>query len=71
MWPDNLSEVSTDLPPEEFSLVKFAIDTELVEWDNNEGGLFGACGFYPFNFNGHKYELQESYELVTSLKRKE
>ncbi len=71
MWPDNLSDVSTDLTPEEFAVVKFAIDTDLVKWDEKQGGLFGACGFYPFDFNGRNYELQESYELVTSLKRKE
>lgn len=65
-WPDNLSDVSTNLTPEEFTLVKFAIEHELVEWDKS-GGEFAGYGSYPFKFNGHNYQMDESFELVTSL----
>lgn len=65
-WPDDLSKVSTNLSPEEFTIVKFALDHGLVDWDES-GGEFAGYGSYPFIFNGRVYEMDESFELVTSL----
>lgn len=68
-WPNDLTQVSTNLTKEEFTVVKFAIDHELVEW--GEGDLLGSYCCGPFAFNGITYELAENFELVTSMNRKE
>jgi hypothetical protein len=70
-WPDDLSQVSTDLPADEFTLVRFAIDHELVSWDVEGGSLYSSYGSYPFNFLGQVYVMDESFELITSINRKE
>jgi hypothetical protein len=69
-WPDNMSEIQTDLPQEEFTLVKFAIDHELVEWGDQSDSLFGPLGKYKFEFNGHEYVITELFELVTNVNKK-
>jgi len=69
-WPKNLSEISTNMPEEEFTLVRFAIDHQLVEW-GDDGNLFGPLGTCPFKFNGHDYVMSEMFEVVTTINRKE
>jgi hypothetical protein len=69
-WPDNMSEVNTDLSQEELTLVKFAIDHELVEWDDRSYSLICELGKYGFKFNGHEYVLTELFELVTNVNKK-
>ena len=69
-WPDNISEVQTDLPQEEFTLVKFALDHELVEWNDDDNSLFGPLGKAAFKFNGHEYVMTELFELVTNVNKK-
>jgi hypothetical protein len=68
-WPDDLSEISTNMPEEEFTLVRFALDHELVEW--GESSLFISLGMADFIFNGHAYSLEESFEVITTINRKE
>jgi len=70
-WPDDMSKVETDLPSEELTLVKFAIDHELVDWnDDDDNSLFGPLGKYKFEFNGHEYVMTELFELVTNVNKK-
>lgn len=54
---------------EEFTLVKFAVDHELVEW--GKYSEFAGYATADFKFLGREYEIQESFELVTSINRKE
>jgi hypothetical protein len=69
-WPDDLSQVSTNMPEEEFTLIKFAIDHDLVEWvEDGDLYLFGPLGTYPFIFSGQRYMMHEMYELVGLLNR--
>jgi hypothetical protein len=69
-WPENLESITTNLEPEEFTVVKFAIDHDLVEWEDNYE-LIIALGSYSFEFLGKKYLMEEIYEIVSTLKRKE
>jgi hypothetical protein len=69
-WPDDLTKISTNLPQEEFTVLKFAIDHELVEWCHGSS-LVMSLGTCPLIFNGREYILKEIYEEVTSLNRKE
>ena len=64
-WPENLSDIATDLPLEEFTIVMFAIDHDLVEWGKVD--LFGGYCHAPFKFNGNNYALNENFEVVTSI----
>lgn len=68
-WPDNLTEVSTNLPPEEFTMIKFAIEHQLVDW----GKISEFAGYCKAEFTllDKQYEYSECFELATSLNRKE
>jgi hypothetical protein len=68
-WPKNLSAISTNMDESEFTLVRFAIDHELVEW--GEGDLLIGYRTSEFMFNNKTYILAESYEVVQSINRKE
>ena len=58
-----------NISEEEFTLIKYAVDHDLVEWtDHSE---FAGYRSATFKFLDKEYEIQEEFELVTSLKRKE
>ena len=68
-WPTDLSQISTNLSGEEFTIVKFAIDCQLIEWGKST--IVAELCNAPFKFNGNEYELCELFEQVTKINRKE
>jgi hypothetical protein len=68
-WPDSLNSISTNMDQSELTIIKFALDHELVEW--GESSLFISLGMADFIFNGHAYSLEESFEVITTINRKE
>jgi len=68
-WPNNLHEVNRDIPFEELVLLKYAIDHDLVEW--GVYSEFAGYGQNTFTFLDKEYTINEAFELVESIYRKE
>ena len=54
---------------EEFTIIRQAVDMDLVTW-GKVSEFAGYCNA-EFKFLGHTYEMNEEFELVTSIYKRE
>ncbi len=66
-FPEDLSRISSNLSGAELEEVIKAVNEERVEWVPGSTSIaLGSCGGL-FDYKGGRYEMSESFEMVTSL----
>lgn len=66
-FPESLSEISTNLSSAELADVVKAVEEERVNWVPGSSSVFAGSSGGSFDYKGARYELNEWFELVTSL----
>lgn len=67
-FPKNLSEISTNLSLSELADVVRAVEEEKVNWALGSSSVFAGSAGGQFDYKGARYELNEYFEWVTSLR---
>lgn len=68
-WPEDYSKLTTEIPEGELAVIRFGMRHELGEW-KDVSEFAGYCTA-TYMFNDQEYEIQEEFELITSINRKE
>lgn len=68
-WPDTLEKLTTDIPHEELTVLRFAMEHDLGEW--KDVSEFAGYLQATYNFNNMEYEVYEEMELLTSIHKKD
>ena len=68
-WPDKFDKLTTQIPHEELSVLRYSMEHELGEWSDIKE--FAGYLTATYEFCGREYEVFEEMELMTSIHRKE
>lgn len=66
-FPNNLTDISTNLEPAELVEVVKAVEEDRVAWVPETSSVFAGSSGGQFDYKGARYELSEFFEMVSSL----